>query len=378
MRSKLLLFLYCLASLSLFLYSYTQVDLNLTLSHVNLWQRIQRMFQYVGYFQRPASTAWYLATLGVFFLLYGIALVSIKTKIIDGRNLWKIVIALTAILVLSYPAFSYDMFNYMFTAKTVLIYHKNPYAVLPMQFAGIDSWINFMRWVHLPSAYTPLWIALTLPAYLFGFQLFLLILWNMKLLVAGFYLFSVWCIGAILKEVDKDNAVLGMGIFALNPLIIIESLVSAHNDIAMMAFALLAIYLSIKKKYWSSWFALALSIALKLMTIFLIPAALTKWRKGFALVGISLGLGLVLMRREFLPWYFVWVLPFVALLPTATVLLVTASGLSLGLLLQYAPYLYYGNWNAPVPFIKTVVTVLTPAVFLGGYIFFQIAKKSLR
>jgi hypothetical protein len=61
MRFKLLLFFYFIASLSLFLYSYTQVDLNLTLSRVSLWQTIQRAFQYVGYFQRPVSTVWYLS-----------------------------------------------------------------------------------------------------------------------------------------------------------------------------------------------------------------------------------------------------------------------------------------------------------------------------
>lgn len=380
MRFKLLLFFYFIASLSLFLYSYTQVDLNLTLSRVSLWQTIQRAFQYVGYFQRPVSTVWYLVTLSAFFVLYGIVLVCMKRKTMGEQDLWKIVIAVTAMLVLSYPAFSYDMFNYMFTAKTVLIYQKNPYAVLPLQFAGIDPWINFMRWVHLPSAYTPLWIALTLPAYLFGFQLFLLILWNMKLLVAGFYLFSVWCVGAILKQSDKNNVVLGMGILALNPLIIIESLVSAHNDIAMMAFALLAIYLFIKKKYWSAWLMLALSIALKLMTIFLVPAVLTKWKRGFALVGMSLGLILVLTRREFLPWYFVWVLPFVALLPTMTTVLVIASGLSLGLLLQYAPYLYYGHWNAPVPVLKWWVTV-APAALVSIGLFLRhmiVSRNSVR
>lgn len=377
MRFKLLLFFYFIVSLSLFLYSYTQVDLNLTLSRVSLWQTIQRAFQYVGYFQRPVSTVWYLVTLSAFFVLYGIVLVCMKRKTMGEQDLWKIVIAVTAMLVLSYPAFSYDMFNYMFTAKTVLIYQKNPYAVLPLQFAGIDPWINFMRWVHLPSAYTPLWIALTLPAYLFGFQLFLLILWNMKLLVAGFYLFSVWCVGAILKQSDKNNVVLGMGILALNPLIIIESLVSAHNDIAMMAFALLAIYLFIKKKYWSSWFVLASSIALKLMTIFLVPLALVKWRRGFALAGMSLGLILVLTRREFLPWYFVWVLPFVALLPTMTTVLVIASGLSLGLLLQYAPYLYYGHWNAPVPVLKWWVTVAPVAlVSIGLFLRHMIVSRN--
>ena len=58
------------------------------------------------------------------FVLYGIVLICMKRKTMGEQDLWKIVIAVTVMLVLSYPAFSYDMFNYMFTAKTVLIYQK--------------------------------------------------------------------------------------------------------------------------------------------------------------------------------------------------------------------------------------------------------------
>ncbi|MBI5449533.1 hypothetical protein HY948_04440 [Candidatus Gottesmanbacteria bacterium] len=378
MKQKFLLFFYCLASLSLFLYSYTQVDLNLTLTHINLWQTIQKAFQHVGYFQRPVSTAAYLLILSLFFILYGLSLIWIKRKTINERGFWSIVILVTVLLVFSYPAFSYDMFNYLFTAKTVLIYQKNPYTVLPMQFAGIDSWINFMRWVHLPSAYTPLWIAFTLPAYFFGYQLFLLILWNMKILVAGFYVLSVWCVGAILKKTDTGNALLGMAILALNPLVIMESLVSAHNDIAMMAFSLLSIYWFTQKKLWLSWFFLSTSIALKLMTIFLVPSAIFKWKKEVSLACIVAGLFFVLMRREFLPWYYVWVLPYVALMPGVTVLQIISVGLSFGLLLQYAPYLYLGHWDPPVPMIKLAVVWIATTVSFFSYILFRVVKKSLR
>ena len=232
-----------------------------------------------------------------------------------------------------------------------------------------------MRWVHLPSAYTPLWIALTLPAYLFGFQLFLLILWNMKLLVAGFYLFFRLVCGRDTEAIGQKQCRLGYGNTCVKSPYYYRKFGECtqrycHDGVCTARH--ISFY---QEKYWSAWFVLALSIALKLMTIFLVPLALVKWRRGFALAGMSLGLILVLTRREFLPWYFVWVLPFVALMPTATLLLVISSGLSLGLLLQYAPYLYLGHWNTPVPFIKIAVTVIAPAVFFGVSMFFRIAKK---
>lgn len=370
---KLILILYALVSAFLLLYSYTQVDLNLTLSRMSLWQTMQKSFQYIGYYQRPLSTGIFLVILASLFVLYFWLLKLVKHKLITGRQLWLVIGVNVVILLWSYPAFSYDFFNYMFTAKTVLIYHKNPYVVIPLQFSGVDPWPNFMRWTHLPSAYTPLWILLTLPPYLLGFGLFLLILWNLKLLIAGFYLLTIWGIGEVLKKVDVKHQTLGMAIFAFNPLIIIESLVSAHNDIVMMAVGVSAMLLYLRHKPWSSFLLLALSIALKLMTIFLLPVVLWRWDRSRALVLMVIGLVLVLLQREVLPWYFVWIMPFVALLPQRWEVTLAAGGVSLGLLLRYAPFLYLGHWDNPVPLIKTWVTLAPSVVAL----LLIIAKKLL-
>ncbi|MEK7141542.1 MAG: hypothetical protein AAB800_03285 [Patescibacteria group bacterium] len=350
---------YMAAAIALFLYSYTQVDLNLTLSTVNIWQYIQKAFQYIGYYERTFSTLIYLGILAIFYGLYIVTLRGIHTGILTVRSIWRIVFCIIIVLVLSYPAFSYDIFNYMFTAKTVLLYHKNPYEVIPMQFISIDPWVNVMRWIHLPSAYTPIWILLSLPAYFFGFGTFLLILWNFKIIAAFFYLLAIKGIYTVLKKVDPDHALLGMAVFALNPLIIIESLVSGHNDIAMMAVAIWSIVFYLRKKQvLLAWWLLALSIGMKFMTVFLLPSFFLKWSRNMALVGIIIGFVMVISGREVLPWYFVWIMPFIALIPRKRNIILIAGAFSLGLLLRYAPFLYYGHWDQPVPAIKFWVTIL--------------------
>ena len=183
--NKKYFFGYVLASVALFLYSYTQVDLSLTLSRLSIYQSIEKSFQYIGYYNRPFSTGIFLFLVSLFYVLYGITLHALKKNIVSKKTFWWTVGIITVILVFSYPAFSYDMFNYMFTAKTVVLYQKNPYAVTPLQFTGVEPWLSFMHWTHLPSAYTPLWIVLTLPAYVLGFGYFLVIMWNIKLFVAA-------------------------------------------------------------------------------------------------------------------------------------------------------------------------------------------------
>lgn len=357
LQKKILLTCYTVASLLLFLYSYTQVDLNLTLSQVSVWQDIQKIFQYIGYYKRPLSTGIYVSLIGIFYALYAVVIHMCHKRRMERVTLWRIIFLISAFLVLSYPAFSYDMFNYMFTAKTVLIYHKNPYTVTPQQFIGFDSWIYFMRWIHLPSAYTPVWIFLTLPFYLLGFGYFLLIMWNIKILVAASYLVVVWCIEQILNLADRKHSLIGVAIYALNPLIIIESLVNAHNDSVMMMLAMFAILLYMLKRPLASWLLLSLSIGLKLMTTFLLPLYFFHFNRKYLLVAMVIGLILVLFQREVLPWYMLWIMPFVALLPEKTDVTILAGAYSLGLLLRYVPYLYLGHWNDPAPYIKEVATI---------------------
>ena len=373
MKFSILLFGYVIASIVLFFYSYTQVDLSLTLSSAGLLQTIQETFQHIGYYQRPFSTSLFVGIIGFWFILYALALRVTDKCLLPAKNLWKIICIVTVLLVFSYPAFSYDLFNYVFTAKTVLVYHKNPYEVIPLQFAGIDPLISVMRWTHLPSAYTPIWIVFTLPAYLLGFGKFLLIVWNLKILVAFFYICAVKGVERILERVEPKLAVFGTAVFALNPLVIIESLVSAHNDIAMMAFSVWAIVLFLEKKRVASWLMLCLSVAVKLMTVTLLPIFFVGHRKTinwrvWSLVVMGVGFLFVLTKREPLPWYWIWLMPFVAVLPSKKWLTVFAGWYSFALLLRYAPYLYYGNWNAPVPILKWLVTLVPvgiPLLLLG-------------
>ncbi len=358
LSEKFLFLSYLFVSVLLFLYTYTQVDLNLTLSRSSIWQVIQKEFQNIGYYQRPLSTVMYIVLLIALFILYFITLWLVKHRRVSSQCIWASIGIVTIILIFSYPAFSYDMFNYTFTAKTVLVYHKNPYLVIPLQFTGIEPWTMFMRWTHLPSAYTPLWIFLTLPAYIAGFGFLLPVMWNIKVLVAGFYLSCIWLIGRILEKEENKHALLGIAVFAFNPLIIVESLISSHNDVAMMALSLLAFYLYLRKDVTLSYLILALSVAMKLMTIFLFPVAMLGWKRPFALIAMIIGFILVITQREVLPWYLVWVIPFVALMPARFDLIMIESAASLGLLLRYATYIYFGHWNDPVPSIKIWVTLL--------------------
>jgi hypothetical protein len=112
----------------------------------------------------------------------------------------------------------------------------------------------------------------------------------------------------------------------------------------------------------ASFFLMSLSTATKLMTGALLPLVVFGYRPVLYLIAMVIGLVAVVSQREILPWYFVWIMPFVALLPKNKAITYIASFYSLGLLLRYAPYFYLGHWNDPVPMIKIWVTCIPPLV----------------
>lgn len=363
------------AAALLFLYSYTQVDLSLTLSRLSIYQTVEKFFQHIGYYQRPLSTGIFAGLVVIFFGLYEWTLSGIRLGTLTLHGLWRIVVGVAVILIFSYPAFSYDIFNYMFDAKTVLVYHKIPYMVRPLQFAGVEPWLSFMHWTHIPSTFMPFWILLTLPAYLAGMGYFLGILWSFKALMVAGYMVTSLFIWKILKKLDPDHAVYGMAIFALNPLVIFETLVSGHYDVVMMAFAVISFYLYIQKKRLLSFVFLAFSAATKIMTITLVPLFVAGWQRKWSIVVTTVGFAIFIFitKREILPWYMIWFIPWYALVPRTAWLKTLGTAISLGYLLSYAPFLYFGDYNPPVPTVKMWLT-LTP---IAMSLLWIIAKASV-
>ncbi|MBI2621369.1 MAG: polyprenol phosphomannose-dependent alpha 1,6 mannosyltransferase MptB [Candidatus Levybacteria bacterium] len=339
----------------LLLYSFTQVDLSLTLSQLSIWQEIQRSFQQIGYFQRPLSTLIFLLIAVLMFALYALTLVQVKKKKISRRYLFGIVLAISGILFFSYNAFSYDLFNYIFDAKIFTFYFQNPYFHKPLDFPQ-DPMLSFMHWTHRVYPYGPTWLFLTIPLSFFGFNIFLLTFYLFKFLSVVSFVAAALLIEKIAKKIGV-NSLFAVGVFSLNPLVIIESLVSSHNDIVMVAFGLLSLFMFFERKFFGSLFWLMVSIGVKFATVFMLPAYFAKKffevnnTKFFLILTLSMLVALFLatLRTTFQPWYFLFVLPFSAFISEKKYILIPTFVISLSSLIFYAPFLYFGNWDPPIP-----------------------------
>lgn len=354
---------YLLSVIGLFFYSFTQIDLGLTLSQVSVWQTAEKFFKNIGYFQRPFSSSLFIAIIFFLFIFYLLILRGINLKQVSKKTIWSLVIAITVILTFSYNAFSYDLFNYIFDAKIVTFYHQSPYLYRALDFPG-DPMLSFMHWTHRLYPYGPTWLGLTVPISFVGVQIFLPTFFLFKMLISASFLGATYFIGKILRKFSAKDEIFGVAFFALNPLIIMESLVSGHNDMVMIFFAMWATYLLMNIKYTRSFLLLILSIGVKFATAFLIPVyavviyfqkknKILNWHKIFISMTIFMIAPIILasIRTNFQPWYLLNILPFAALIARNYYIFIPSIIVSFVTVLEYLPFLYTGNWNSPIPVV---------------------------
>ncbi|HUQ85050.1 MAG TPA: hypothetical protein VM077_01890 [Candidatus Limnocylindrales bacterium] len=371
-RIKIVFFLFLATNFVLFLFSFTQIDLSLTFSRINLLRNIVKSFQYVGYFNRHLSAVIFSVLVLLLFGFYFYFLRLAQKNKLDKRFVWKIILTTCVILVFSYNAFSYDLFNYIFDAKIYTHYNLNPYLHKALDFPG-DPMLSFMRWTHRVYPYGPIWLILTVPLSYIGMNLFLPTVFLFKLLVASSFIGSLYFISKIYRKISPSKEVLGLSAFGLNPLVVVEVLVSGHLDIVMIFFSLWATYKLIEKKYIFAIVLLLISIGVKFSTVFLLPLFivtiflrhknLKDWSLFFKIATLLMIITVYfssIYSGNFQPWYLLLPLSFAVFLYDRYYVLIPSFIFSLIALATYTPYLYLGNGE------DSVTQIMYQLLIAGG------------
>lgn len=375
--------LYSILLFGVLIYSFSQVDLNLTISSNFYYQLFQKQLLYLGYFNRPLSTLFYIIIVLFLFIFYLLILRLARLHKITDKQIVYLIIVCIVILFLSYPAFSHDIYNYMFDARMVTKYFSNPYIHKALDFAS-DPWIRFMHWTHRTYPYGPLWLVITLPFSYLGFGKFVVTLINFKVMFVIFYVGNILLIKKILNKTFSNEKLTGVAFFAFNPVILIESLVSPHNELAMLFFLLLAIYLGILQKKFLWWIiSLLLSGGIKFITLIFLPLTIfynrftSESKYGFLFKAcLALLLPLIILQIYFrapYPWYCITLLGLGALLTYSEKITTFHLACTFGSLLYYIPYLYVGYYPFYVVQYQLMFFIL-PIIF----VFIWLIIKSVR
>jgi hypothetical protein len=284
------------------------------------------------------------------------------------------------IISLSYPALTHDLFNYLTTAKVLYHYGENPYVVMPVEIPS-EPYLAFTRAANKVALYGPVWLGLSAVPHYLGADNLLLTIMAFKLLAGFSYLLMVLSIYRLTKRIYPAL------LFALNPLVIIEVLISGHNDLWMMLPAVWGLFFLEQKSLFSKLkgtLLLVISALVKGASLILIPLAFLRLSREkqirisyFLMLSVFVVFGP--LREELYPWYFIWAIVFAALDGgKSRLILVLTAILSVTLELRHLPYLASGRYDGYGPAWRTLVSVVPAGTYCFYYLWQKLRKNSGR
>jgi hypothetical protein len=369
-RINLIYLIICIVFL---IFSWGFVDLNMPLPTNGLLSiGINILREFETHF-RIYSALLFIAMLAGLSECYLYSLSKVDIYIFNFDKLKTIFLTIILLLFFSFPALTYDLFNYIETAKVAFTYHENPYVTMPIEIPN-DPNLAFTRAANKVALYGPVWIILTAIPHYLGFGNLYLTIFAFKALMTFGYIASLILIYKITR--DWRNVVF----FGLNPLIVIETLISGHNDIVMMVLVLLALLFFSYRIYLHriiGWIFLIGSVLVKGSTIVLLPVYIIKRfneENKLLLSFVFLFLVFILiapLREELYPWYSVWWITLVAILPYKKYRFVFWFSIitSISLELRHVPYMITGIYEGWGPLTRTLVSVIPPGIYSVYYLF---------
>lgn len=223
-----------------------------------------------------------LGGVGLLMALYVWGLRSVRRGEAERRIIWALAFVFAATLVWLMPITS-DLFSYLSQAHLLTDLGVNPLLEAPIDYQDPLLVAYPTVYESRPSVYGPAWVLLsavgTVGTYDVATGLFYL-----KGLAAAAYVGCAWLIEKILRELRPEAALEGLYLFAWNPFVLLMAVGDGHNDIVMMAFVLLAVWLLLRNRWALSFGALALSVWIKYVSLALVPLfglyVWRRWREG--------------------------------------------------------------------------------------------------
>jgi len=151
-------------------------------------------------------------------------------------------VLLQLVFFLAPPLTLTDVFNYINYARMDVVHNLNPYATIPALEPHRDPAYALSNWHELLSPYGPLFTIITFAAVPFGIAA------SFWLVKGGLALFSLGCLTLVWKcaKLLRRDPVKAVVYTGLNPIVLLWGLGGDHNDLAMMFFILLALYLLLR------------------------------------------------------------------------------------------------------------------------------------
>lgn len=228
------------------------------------------------------SMVGYRLDLGVLYTLVIVALFALyylgyrALRAHQALPVWAVYlppVAFALVLLAIYPPDGWDLFLYISQGRLFAVHGLNPFLVTP-QDASADPFFSYSSWWPYPSTYGPVWQMTASLLSILGGQSLWLSMVVFKVAVTAFFFGAVVLVYLILRQHRPEVRHAGAYLLAWNPLLLFEIAGNGHNDIVMVFFALLAIYLLAQKRFVWPLPMVAISALVKYSSVVLIPGIL--------------------------------------------------------------------------------------------------------
>jgi hypothetical protein len=210
-----------------------------------------------------------IAALALMFLSYTLALRAAKN--LSRRAVLISIAALNALVLLAPPLLSTDLFSYIAYGRLGAVYGINPYLHGP-NLISFDPLYPFIgaQWTHTPTAYGPLFTALSYPLAGLGIPANVFAYKAIAALSCLAIVALVWH-AARLRGMDQIKAVALVG---LNPVVVVYGVGGGHNDLLMLAILVAGIYVLLQQRGRTGGAMIIAATAVKLTAGMLLPFAI--------------------------------------------------------------------------------------------------------
>jgi hypothetical protein len=234
-----------------------------------LFFRPQDLLADAGRVERHTTAGgWFLALLLGLFSAYGLALRAVAGR--RSRALEALVLAagaaFLAIQALGPAMLSGDLFSYVLYGRIFALYGDDPYLNPAAHYTG-DPYLRLVYWRDVPSFYGPLWTLLSGGLALLGGERMGLTVLLFRGLAIAAALAAGALLWATLRRMAPERAAQGLVFFLWNPLLVLETGLSGHNDAVMAVLLLLGVWLHLRGRCALAVMAMSLSAMVKFVTV---------------------------------------------------------------------------------------------------------------
>lgn len=218
-------------------------------------------------------TALYFMTVALMFFVFLRTWILLKRSKNQSRKISKLVIRYSLVFMIisffSFPSLSTDVFDYIASNRVLFVHGANPWIEAPQNFPQ-DDFIYLGSWKFRASVYGPV-------QFVFSSLIHILAGNNLVANIVGFKSSSLIFSAAVILLVARflrahfPKLLPNLILLAWNPLLHIEIIGNAHNDIIMAFFSALSIYLLFEKKTLESALSLAAATLAKAGSILFAP-----------------------------------------------------------------------------------------------------------